>query len=280
MKKVIALDIGGTNTRVALINENYEVEKILIHPTKIGEKEVFFASVVGIIKEAVPDRKDVVAIAGGLPGVVTPDGYICQMANIGINDIDLANDLSKEFGIPCFLRNDAEVAALAEANLGPHKDYKSLYFITISTGVGGALCINGRLKNSSYESGHTLFEYKGELHEFEHLVSGKYLGRLCAQDGVEGVEGGRQFFGLVKEGDPRIQKSYQGWIDLLASFIEMMQETFEPEIFTLTGGVMKSADVFLDDLRKACPKSKIEPCHFGQEAGLMGAAVFGFQQAK
>ena len=278
MKKVIALDIGGTNTRVSLINEAYEIEKTLILPTKVGDKATFVNSVIAIIKEAIPDRKDVIAIAGGVPGRVTPDGYIDALPNIGVFDIDLAHDLEKEFGIPTYIGNDAEVAALAEANLGPHKDYKSLYFITISTGVGGALCIDHKLKNASYEVGHTLFDYKGELHEFEHLAAGSYLVRLCRKDGLS-IQSAREFFTRVKEGDPSVKNTYEGWLNLLAGFISMIQDTFEPEVFTLTGGVMKSADVFLDDLRAKCPKSKIEKCHFGQEAGLVGAAVFGFQKA-
>ena len=57
MKKVIALDIGGTNTRVSLINEAYEIEKTLILPTKVGDKATFVNSVIAIIKEAIPDRR-------------------------------------------------------------------------------------------------------------------------------------------------------------------------------------------------------------------------------
>ena len=216
MKKVIALDIGGTNTRCALINENYEIENVLILPTKLGGKDVFVQSVIDIIKQAVPNREEVVAIAGGVPGRVTPDGYIDALPNIGASDIDLAHDLKKEFGIPSFIGNDAEVAALAEANLGPHKDYKSLYFITISTGVGGALTINHRLKNSSYEVGHTLFSYKGSCHEFEHMVSGNYLKRLCEKDGLE-IENAREFFDLIRRKDPKVTASYEAWLNLLAS---------------------------------------------------------------
>ena len=276
MRKVIALDIGGTNTRAALVNESYQAEKIIIHPTVTGDTELFLKSVRDIVKEICPDLKDVIAIAGGVPGRVRPDGYINALPNMGISNIDLARDLHKAFGLPVFIRNDAEVAALAEANLGPYKSFKKLYFITVSTGVGGALCVNGKLRDSSYEVGHTLFEYKGELHEFEHLASGRYLVRMAKANGVE-LSGAKEFFEKVKENDPKIVPIYRDWIALFAKFIQMVQTAFSPDVFTFTGGAMKSASVFWGDLKAAVPGSHLEKCGFDQEAGLMGAAVFGFQ---
>jgi predicted NBD/HSP70 family sugar kinase len=60
----------------------------------------------------------------------------------------------------------------------------------------------------------------------------------------------------------------------------MNWQNFQPDVFTLTGGVMKSADIFFKDLKKAAPDCHLEPCSFGQEAGLIGAAVLGFQSVK
>ena len=276
MRKVIALDIGGTNTRAALVNESYQAEKIIIHPTVTGDTDLFLKSVRDIVKEICTDLKDVIAIAGGVPGRVRPDGYINALPNMGISNIDLARDLHKAFGLPVFIRNDAEVAALAEANLGPYKGFKKLYFVTVSTGVGGALCVNGKLRDSSYEVGHTLFEYKGELHEFEHLASGRYLVRMAKANGVE-LSGAKEFFEKVQEKDEKILPIYRDWIALFAKFIGMVQSAFSPDVFTFKGGAMKSASVFWEDLKAAVPGSRLEKCGFDQEAGLMGAAVFGFQ---
>jgi hypothetical protein len=106
--------------------------------------------------------------------------------------------LTKEFHLPSYVINDAEVAALAEANVGPFKKAKSLYFVTISTGVGGALyAIDGKLRNSSYEVGHTMTAYHGEVHEFEHMASGVGLRRLADMNGLE-ITDAREFFELVK----------------------------------------------------------------------------------
>ena len=279
MKKIIALDIGGTNTRVALINEDYKIESILINPTVVGNLDLFLESVKKTILEGVKDFTDVIAIAAGVPGRVRHDGFIYALPNIHITSIPLSDYLQKEFNLPVFVRNDAEIAALAEANVGPYKDYHSLYFVTISTGVGGALCIDGRLFNSSYEIGHTMTAYHNEIHEFEHMASGTGLRRLCDMNGLN-IEDARAFFELVKNDHPLAKRVYKDWIKMLSEWIEMVQDNFSPEVFTLTGGVMKSKDLFFEDLRRACPNSNIQECACGQEAGLVGAAVFGFQQAK
>ena len=275
-KKIIALDIGGTNTRVALIDEDYKILNVLIKPTVVGNLQMFLDSVRDVIKEAVPSLEGVIAISGGVPGRVRHDGYIYALPNIHISSIPLSSYLEKEFGLPVYIRNDAEVAALAEANVGPYKDLKSIFFVTISTGVGGALCIDGKLVNSSYEIGHTMTSYHNEIHEFEHMASGTGLRRLAEMNGLY-VANAKEFFELVQNGHPEAKRIYKDWIKMLAEWFSMNQVNFEPDAFTLTGGVMKSKDLFLEDLRRACPECRIEECACGQEAGLVGAAVFGFQ---
>ena len=279
MAKIIALDIGGTNTRCALVNEKYEIEEILIKPTVVGNLDLFLASVSAVIREAIKDFTGVKAISIGVPGRVRHDGYIYALPNVHISNIPLSDYLNREFNLPVFVRNDAEVAALAEANVGPYKDCKSLYFVTISTGVGGALCIDGALVNSSYEIGHTMTAYHNEIHEFEHMASGTGIRRLCDMNGLN-IESARDFFELVKNKHPLAMRVYKDWIKMLAEWIEMNQDNFSPEVFTITGGVMKSKDIFFEDLRRACPASRLEECGCDQYAGLLGAAVFGFQSAK
>ncbi|MCR5079286.1 MAG: ROK family protein [Bacilli bacterium] len=278
-KKIVALDIGGTNTRVALVNERFEIENVLIKPTKVGNLDLFMKSVIEVIREAVPDMSEVICIAGGVPGRVRWDGYIYALPNIHISQIPLAETLEKEFGKKTYIINDAEVAALAEANLGEYSKYKSLYFITISTGVGGALTIDGKLRSSSYEIGHTMTQYKNEIHEFEHMCSGTGLRRLADDNGLN-IADAREFFTLVKNGHELANRVYRDWIRLLANFISMIQEHFQPEVFTITGGVMKSADIFWEDLVRNCPYSKLLKANAGQNAGLLGAAVYGFQMAE
>lgn len=278
MKKVVALDIGGTNTRVALVDENYKILKQVINPTVTGDTNLFLENVAKTIDECVSDMSEVSCLAMGVPGRVRYDGFIAALPNIHISNIPLADYLTSRYKKPAYVINDAEVAALAEANLGEYKNEKSLYFITISTGVGGALTRNGRLVQTSYEVGHTMFEYKGEVHEFEHLTSGGGLIKMCQVNGLT-VNNGKEFFDLMKKKDDLAIKVYRDWIVLLGKWIKMIGANFEPDIFTVTGGVMKSKDIFFEDLKKEVAPLHIVPCSFGQEAGLMGAAVLAFQHA-
>jgi glucokinase len=278
MKKIVALDIGGTNTRVALVNERYEIEASKILPTVTGDRDAFLARVKETVTLAIPDWKDVSCLAMGVPGRVRYDGFIETLANIHITKVPLAEFLSTSFHKPAYVINDAEVAALAEANVGPYKNASSLYFVTISTGVGGALTIHGKLRHSSYEVGHTMTPYHGEIHEFEHLCSGVGLKKLCAMNGLT-IADARAFFALVEKKDPLALSVYHDWITLLADWLKMVYGAFQPEVFTLTGGVMKSSAIFFDELRQAAAPCHLEACGCGQEAGLIGAAVLGFQNS-
>ena len=275
MKQVIALDIGGTNTRLALVDEKYNILRVEIRPTVTGSKERFLSSVLSIIKDNVKDFSQFCAIAAGVPGRVSPDGYIAALPNIGIEDIPLAEYLHKETGLPVFVKNDAEVACIAEANVGPYANKESLYFVTISTGVGGALARNGNIYPSSSEPGHVLVEYKGELREFEHLASGNGVVNLAKSEGME-VSSAKEFFEAYAGGDAKAREVFPLWLNLLASWFKATQSAFQPDVFVLTGGAMKSKEVFLDKLREAAPECNIQECGCGQNAGLLGAAARGF----
>ena len=87
MKKVIALDIGGTNTRLAIVDEKYNILKVEIRPTVTGSKEKWLKSIRSIIEDNITYSHEYDAIACGVPGRVTPDGYIAALPNIGIDDI-------------------------------------------------------------------------------------------------------------------------------------------------------------------------------------------------
>ena len=275
MKPVIALDIGGTNTRLAIVDENFNILKVQIRRTVTGDKNKFLKSVAKIIKKNVKHYEDYCAIACGVPGRVDPNGHIDVLPNIGIEDIPLADYLRRLTGLPVFIRNDAEVACIAEANVGPYKDASSLYFVTISTGVGGALARNGNIYPSSNEPGHTLVDYKGELVEFEHLASGTGLVKLAQDAGME-VENGKEFFEAYQAKDKVARQVYEVWLSYLSNWFNATQEAFQPEVFVLTGGVMKSKQFFFNRLRRACPNCNIQECGCGQYAGLLGAAALGF----
>ena len=279
MELVLALDIGGTNTRAALVDRDYNIKAVEIRPTIRGDKEAFLANIRSTVELLGDGIKEVKAIAGGVPGRVRHDGYVYALPNVGVSEIPIASYLEETFERPSYIINDAEAAVLGEANIGTWKSLSSIMFVTVSTGVGAALARGGRLVSSSYEAGHSVLPYEGKLYEFEHLCSGEGLRRLAHLNGLT-IDSARAFFGLVSEKDERALKTYRDWIALFGKWFRMMDEAFAPEAFVLTGGVMKSAGLFLDDLREAARPARLEKCALGEEAGLLGAAAYAWQKAE
>ena len=274
MRKALCLDIGGTNLRCALINENYEIEKVIIKSTSNSTVDVFLNQVEEIINE-VGVSDDVVAISMGVPGRVRWDGFIFELPNIGIKSIPLADYINEKFHKTAYVKNDAEMAVLAEGCLGEGKDYDASFFITISTGVGGALVRNGKIVVPSDEIGHTLIKYKDSYYEFEKLNSGRYLVDLCAMNELYVLDA-REFFQLKAQGNEKALEVYNIWLNNLTDLFQFVRKYFDAKIIILSGGVLKSKDYFLDDLIAKNPNIKIALAKFDQTAGLIGAAYYSF----
>lgn len=276
MKKVLAFDIGGTNTRLALFNENLENEKEIIVPTIVGDKEKFLSAIVDLINKF--DLKDVVAIGAGVPGVVDREkSKIIVLPNMHIGDIDFGDFLKEKFGLPVYLRNDAEVACLGEAYSPIGRDYENVFFITISTGLGGALCVSGDNADYVTEIGHTITTYKNGNYEYEEIASGTGLVKLAKINGLE-VKNAKELFDLIKAKDPKAVEIFADWKMLINRFITMVEDSYEPNVIFMTGGVLKNKDLFFDELVKAHPDTSIHECYYNDHAGLVGAAVYALRK--
>lgn len=274
MKKALSLDIGGTNLRCALINENYEIENVIIKRTQTGSTEAFLEQVAQIIEEIGIDE-NVVGVGMGIPGQVRWDGYVRELPNVGIKNIPLAQFINERFNLTTTVLNDAQVAALGEGTIGAGKDYKSTCFITISTGIGVALCIDGKVFNPDDEMGHSTIKFEDQYYEFEKITSGNGLVNLCKLCGLE-ITTAREFFDLKMQNYAPAMKAYDIWINNLTNFFQYIKKYFEADIIVLSGGVTKSADVFLKDLQDKNPNIVIELAKFRQSAGLIGAAYCCF----
>ncbi len=279
MRNVLALDIGGTNIRVAVIDEDLNILKVIRRSTTIGSIKLFLEQVCSIIDEIDPESFHVTAIAAGVPGRVRWDGFIDALPNIHIDNIPLKEYLEARYKVPVYVKNDAEVAGFAEGIAGAGKDVRSSFFITISTGIGGALVCDKRLKNSSYEIGHTLFNYRGNYYEIEKIASGMGIGQLLELNGLA-VLPAHLFFDRVASKDELYLPAYHDWLSLLSAFIQYIQKAFEPDVIVLTGGVMKSSKVFFDDLQMLNTNAILKRAQFDQDAGLIGAACYAFIMVK
>ncbi len=272
---IISADIGGTNSRFALVNEDYEVVRSVSRRTILYKKDEFVASIIAAIKDLGGNFDNIVGLSLGIPGPIGEGGYVIDLPNIHIKDIPLGNVLRKEFGLPVYIRNDAEMACFAEAALGSGKDYKRVFFITISTGLGGALVVDKSFKETPFEIGHTPYVYRGEKKYYEYFASGTGLTNLAKMNDLN-INSTSHFFELVVAKDKKALVVYQEWLAILGDFLSYIKTNYHPDIIAITGGVFNSKDVFWNDLTKHHPNLNLQECYFFQNAGIIGSASYGF----
>jgi glucokinase len=275
MNLVIALDIGGTNLRGAVVNDQYNFLNVKVIPTPLNYVTKFLNDVKTIIDQLLSSHPQVKAIACGVPGRVDTLGGIDILPNIGIRNVPLKSFLEQTYRLPVVIKNDAVMAAIAEGNLGFGKPLNSSYFITISTGIGAAFISNHQLKHSSEEAGHMLVPFAGGFEELEKVASGQGIVHLAKHHGVD-IPDAKTFFQKLSQHDPKIQVVFKQWLGYLTEFLKWVDRYYAPEAFILTGGVLKSKAFFWDALQSSVPHIPLALAKFGHDAGLMGAANLAF----
>lgn len=275
MNLVIALDIGGTNLRGAVVNDQYKFLEVNVLPTPLNDVNTFLKEVKNIIDQLLHKHPQVKAIACGVPGRVDALGGIDILPNIGIRYVPLKLFLETTYGLPVVIKNDAVMAAIAEGNLGFGKPLNSSYFITISTGIGAAFIANHQLTHSSEEVGHMLVPFAGGFEELEKVASGQGIVNLAKHHGVDVLDA-KTFFIRLGQQDPLVKPIFQQWLSYLTQFLKWVDRYYAPEAFILTGGVLKSKAFFWDALQAAVPHIPLALAQFGQDAGLIGAANLAF----
>ena len=275
MKYVIALDIGGTNLRAALVNESYQIVHLVVEPTPLNDVQAFLKQVKKSIDALLKKQPIIHAIACGVPGRVDVLGGIDILPNIGIRHVPLQSFLETTYRLPIIIKNDAVMAAVAEGNLGYGKALESSYFITLSTGIGAAFVANHELRHSSEEAGHMLVRLGNGYEELEKVASGQGIVKLAAFHGVS-VPDAKTFFERYGKGDVLIKPIFKSWLGYVTDFLKWVDHYYQPKAFILTGGVMKSKDYFWKDIQAAVTHIPLALAQFGQDAGIIGAANLAF----
>ncbi len=164
----LLIDVGGTKTLLAIANPKGKILHSIKFPT-IHDQNIFAKNLVQQIRSNFA-LGSIEAIGVALPGVVK-DNKVQWLGNLPWKNFDLAKILKDEFGIPAYIENDANLAALAEAK---NKTGRTLY-LTFSTGIGGGVVDDNVLskKFQDFEPGHAIYEYNGEKSEWEDLASAK-----------------------------------------------------------------------------------------------------------
>lgn len=173
MSNILAIDVGGTKTLVAVFNSGGEVLHTVKFPTPASYAD-FLQELTSTI-QALPTNKFFSCVIA-MPGSIDRKHGIAQeFGNLAWHDIPIKTDLEQALGVPVAVENDAKLAGLSEAHLLPR--YRKVLYLTVSTGIGGAVVINGKLDKNSLQAeyGHMLLEHEGKLMRWEEFASGKAI---------------------------------------------------------------------------------------------------------
>ena len=287
MRYVISVDLGATNVRVGLISTSLEIISVFRERSTKDDKDALANQIIRMIKSLPLDKYKVEAIGVSACGM-TKFSHIEVLPNLNIKDFPLNKILEKEFNVPCEIANDANCTALSEATHGAGKDYNTSYFVTISSGIGGCLVYNKKLVDLPFELGHHLIGYKNNFYEIEEILSGNGLVKFCKINDLV-IDNASTFFSLVEAKDEKALYILDEYVDQLAIMMNNLQLDYNTDTIILSGGVMKSIDLFFDKLQRKCdelisktPLNKINfTCAaFDQDAGLMGGATLGLNLLK
>ncbi len=290
----IGVDLGGTNLRVALISNEGKVIRRKSIKTEVDRGTDFIIEKMTRLIEDISSGEKITGVGIGAPGPLDSEkGIIMSPPNLpDWNNIPITSVISNKLGVPVKLENDANVAGLAEGLIGAGKGYKRVFYITVSTGVGGGFILNGRIfkgaQGCAGEIGNMIIQPGGNKHSslnpgsLEALASGTAIGR---EGNVKlGVNGAKEVFHLAQLGNKIANQIINESLEALAIGMANISHTINPDIFILGGGVMEAAKEYMPTLRNKVSQFlypqiaeglKIELAKLGDDAGIIGAAFVG-----
>lgn len=266
MKYYIGIDLGGTNVRTLLVDENGQTYSEVKESTERDKGPDYVCAKIIRQIESLDTNVcggigGVAGIGIGVPGPVdVVHGVMIMATNLpGFENYPICEKLSDRFNLPVFIDNDANVAGLAEALLGAGKNYPTTYYVTISTGIGGALVVDGKLvsggRGHAGEIGNIIVKNNGYKHGSLNpgAVEGEASGTAITRKGKEllgdsKVNHAGDVFRLASEGDLIAKGIVDECVSQLATMFADIAHVVDPHCFVIGGGVMKSKEYFYDDL--------------------------------
>ncbi len=310
----IGVDLGGTNIVAGVVDENYRILATAKCKTNSPRSaDAILEDIVRLSREAMRkaglSMEKAAFIGIGSPGTCNTDTGVVEYANnLGFINVPVCKMMHEKLGLPVYIENDANAAALGEAKAGAAKGANSCVCITLGTGVGGGIIIDGKIYGgfnfSGAEVGHIVIEQNGEpctcgrngcweayasatalvrqtkkaMQENPDSQMWKIAGSLSAVNGLTA-------FDAMRAGDAAGKAVVDQYIAYVACGVTNMINIFQPEILCIGGGVSKEGETLLAPLRKHVEaerysrysekQTKICVATLGNDAGIIGAACLG-----
>lgn len=308
----IGIDLGGTNIAGGLVNEKGEI--LIKHSIPTGRErgsDLVIEDIYKVIKALIDQNNtgsEVVGIGIGIPGISDPHtGEVLVCVNLNWYNVPLRAKLAEKTSLPIYIDNDATVAGVAEFQVAQAGKYRDAVILTLGTGVGGGILIDGKVVSGHHgigsELGHMLI---GEalytcncgrngcletfasstaiIHYAKHLISeGNTTSMLKTVDGDLEKITGEVIFEAAKSGDKIANQVVDRLVKYLSIGIMNIVCAIDPEIILLGGGISMAGDFLIEKINseleslkyfKASPIAKVEIAKLKNDAGIIGAAMY------
>jgi glucokinase len=295
-ERAIGVDVGGTKIAAGVIDREGRIERRVERPTPTEAQEELLAVLDGIVDELLGE--DVAALGFGIPSTIDQrTGRAISSAHIPLADLDFRDRMHERFSLPVRIDNDGNAAAIAEWRIGAGHGSRDMIMLTLGTGIGGGLILDGApyrgFVGAGAELGHMVLQYGGEPcsgncsghGHFEQLASGGAADRAAKEILGRGTTG-RELVGAAREGNPEALEAIREIGRRLGAGFGSLVNIFNPELIVLGGGFSQARDLFLEPAlevlaQDALPPGRdlvrVVPALLGPDAGLVGAGFVGFE---
>ena len=305
MKYGFGVDLGGTTVKIAYFDElGNMISKWEIPTVTAGGGSAILPDIAASIRQYIAqktiDPASIIGVGIGVPGPVSGKGIVNKCVNLGWGVFNIAEELSRLVGFPVKAGNDANVAALGEYWRGGGQGCDNMVFVTLGTGVGGGIVIEGRLLHGAHgsgaEIGHLVLNRDetdicgcGKRGCVEQYCSATGIVRLArkAMEGYEDISQLRRFdpltckdiFDSAKAGDELALQVLDQFYNYMGEFLANICNVVDPDAVVLGGGVSRAGQVLLDGTRPYFDKyvfhaargARFALASLGNDAGAYGA---------
>lgn len=308
----LGIDLGGTNIVAGVVDDNYNIvatSKVKTNLPRPAEEVIddMVKAANMAIENAGLKVSDIESMGVGSPGAIDPvHGVVCYANNLGFNNVPMAKMLKERMGVDFYIENDANAAAYGEYIAGAGRGTNDFIAITLGTGVGGGVIIDGKIySGSNYagaELGHTVIAMGGEMCScgrqgcWEAYASATALIRqtkqamikypksvmweLCGND-INKVDG-RTAFDAMRKGDVAGKMVVDKYVEYVAVGVSNNINIFQPEVLCIGGGISKEGDNLIKPIkaflegenyaRNIEKNTEVKVAELGNDAGIIGAA--------
>ncbi|HEY0539201.1 MAG TPA: ROK family protein [Actinoallomurus sp.] len=309
---VLALDIGGTKLAAGVVSRAGDVRSFVRTPTKVEEgPDTVVKRLLDLGRDALAEAghgpEEMAAVGIGCGGPLDPvSGRVQGPPGLpGWDDVPIVDLVSAAYDRQSFLENDATAAVLGEYHYGGWGDVRHMLYLTVSTGVGGGLILDGRLHRGAAgnggEFGHVIIDWRGRVCGcgqrgcIEAYASGSSIARRAAEALATGEPSSMRGLPWVTaetvsthagQGDPLARRVWDETTAALGRAVAVMVNVVEPQLVILGGGVTRAGDALLlpvrhaalsQAMRPAGAAARVELSSHGDTVGVVGAAASAFR---